>query len=94
MGIMNYLREHFAAVTFAEAGEFDTARQILDETPDLMDEVLRDSEPTPAELSWAAVAFAEAGEFDTAREMLETKGPHGDEPQEVYGPETVATAAR
>ncbi len=94
MGIINYLREQFTAVTFAEAGEFDTAREILEGSPTLLDEVLKDAEPTPAEMSWAAVAFAEAGEFDTAREMLETRGPRGNEPQEVYPRRAVAGAAR
>ena len=57
------------AITFAEAGEFHTARQMM---------------PAPSkaknELSWLdktfmSATFAEAGEFDTARQMMPISHP-------------------
>ncbi|MDH5298219.1 MAG: hypothetical protein OEV91_04300 [Desulfobulbaceae bacterium] len=53
------------AAAFAEAAEFDTAREMA---------AMHGQSPagaiSPAQQHWAAVAFAEAGEFDTAREMV------------------------
>lgn len=52
-----------AAITFAEAGEWDTAREFLSRTIAKAKVSLWDS-------IFSAAAFAEAGEWNTAREFL------------------------
>ena len=55
----------YAAAAFGEAGEFDTAREILGEVkPEKRTRISK------FERLMMAVTFAEAGEQDTAREML------------------------
>jgi thioredoxin-like negative regulator of GroEL len=59
------LENMYAAAAFGEAGEFDTAREILGEK--------RSEKRTRAgkfEKLMMAVTFAEAGEHDTAREIM------------------------
>jgi hypothetical protein len=62
---MKKMEDVYAAAAFAEAGEHETARQIMGET-----------RPEKRErLSWferimMAVTFAEAGEHQTAREIM------------------------
>jgi len=73
MGILSFLSDHFAAVAFAEAGEFDTAKQVLDSSPSFLEQMAGDAKIRESDFDWAAVAFAEAGEFDTARELTGAK---------------------
>jgi hypothetical protein len=63
--ILKKLENMYAASAFGEAGEFDTAREILGEK--------RPEKRTRAgkfERLMMAVTFAEAGEHETAREMM------------------------
>lgn len=59
----------FSAVAFAEAGEFDTARGILNEAPVSLSDHLS-SETTIDDLISTAITFAEAGEHDKALEVM------------------------
>jgi len=52
-----------AAVAFAEAGEWDTAREMMPVGP-------RRAEVTSLDRLFAAASFAEAGEWGAAREMI------------------------
>jgi len=60
----------FSAVTFAEAGEFETARGILSESPASSDADILSSEITIDDLISTAITFAEAGEHDKALEAM------------------------
>jgi len=61
--------QHFlnamTAAAFAEAAEFDTAREMAATLP-----TRQAGGISGTQRHWAAVAFAEAGEFETACEML------------------------
>ena len=59
----------FSAVTFAEAGEFETAREILNESPAAAPDILS-SDATIDDLISTAITFAEAGEHDKALETM------------------------
>ena len=54
------------AVTFAEAGEFETARQMMPASPK------KENRLSWLDRTFMAVTFAEAGEFETARQMMPT----------------------
>ena len=60
----------FSAVTFAEAGEFDTARGILNESPASSLEEKPAAETTIDDLISVAITFAEAGEHGKALELM------------------------
>jgi cellobiose-specific phosphotransferase system component IIA len=60
----------FSAVTFAEAGEFETARGILNESPASTVADLLSSDTTIDDLISTAITFAEAGEHDKALETM------------------------
>ena len=60
----------FSAVTFAEAGEFETARGILNESPASSDADVLSSDTTFDDLISTAITFAEAGEHDKALETM------------------------
>jgi len=62
---MKKLENMYAASAFGEAGEFDTAREILGEKgPE------KRKRAGKFERLMMAVTFAEAGEHDTAREIM------------------------
>jgi cellobiose-specific phosphotransferase system component IIA len=64
----------FAAVAFAEEGEFETAQEILNEDQSIAGKVTmlkHDVDLTIDNLTAMAIAFAEDGEFETAREILQ-----------------------
>lgn len=62
---MKKLENMYAASAFGEAGEFDTAREILGEKgPE------KRTRAGKFERLMMAVTFAEAGEHDTAREIM------------------------
>lgn len=61
--ILSDTQKMMAAITFAEAGEWNTAREMMPEPRDR-------HEVGWLEKNFAAVAFAEAGEWSTAREMI------------------------
>lgn len=60
----------FSAVAFAEAGEFETARGILNESPGSSLGDFLSSETTIDDLISTAITFAEAGEHDKALEAM------------------------
>ena len=60
----------FSAVTFAEAGEVETARGILSESPASSFTDLLSSDTTIDDLISTAITFAEAGEHDKALENM------------------------
>ncbi len=60
----------FSAVTFAEAGEFETARGILNESPASAGADLLSSDTTIDDLISTAITFAEAGEHEKALETM------------------------
>jgi cellobiose-specific phosphotransferase system component IIA len=60
----------FSAVTFAEAGEFETARGILNESPASSFADLLSSDTTIDDLISTAITFAEAGEHEKALETM------------------------
>ena len=60
----------FSAVTFAEAGEFETAREILNESPSSSLGDVLSSDTTIDDLISTAITFAEAGEHDKALETM------------------------
>ena len=81
MAFLSFLMDHFKAVAFAEAGEFDTAVEMMEQMPSLKERISKEAKPSSLELTWAAAAFAEHGEFDTARELI--KAPATDSDDEV-----------
>ena len=60
----------FSAVTFAEAGEFETARGILNESPASSDVDILSSDTTIDDLISTAITFAQAGEHEKALEIM------------------------
>ena len=60
----------FSAVAFAEAGEFETARGILNESPASSGADILSSDTTFDDLISTAITFAEAGEHDKALEAM------------------------
>ena len=60
----------FSAVTFAEAGEFETARGILNESPAAQALDVLSSELTIDDMISTAITFAEAGEHEKALEVM------------------------
>ena len=60
----------FSAVAFAEAGEFETARGILNESPASSVADFLSSDTTIDDLISTAITFAEAGEHDKALENM------------------------
>ena len=73
MALWKFILDHFKAIAFAEAGEFDTAKQMMESMPTLKERLASETKPSSLELTWAAVAFAEHGEVGTARELLKAK---------------------
>jgi cellobiose-specific phosphotransferase system component IIA len=72
--IMQALENSFAAVAFAEAGEFETAREFLKEEHSIAGKVkvLKDEfELTIDNLTAMAITYAEAGEFEKAQEIMQ-----------------------
>lgn len=70
---MKKLEDSMAAVAFAEAGEFDTAREILEEGSLVTDKIQRlrnGAVITIDDLTSMAITFAEAGEHEKALEIL------------------------
>jgi cellobiose-specific phosphotransferase system component IIA len=59
-----------AAVAFAEAGEFETAREIMREQPDAAQSPGIADSTTIDDLISMAITFAEAGEYEKAKEIL------------------------
>jgi hypothetical protein len=70
MSIREKFERIMMAITFAEAGEHDTAREILEDQKRLRKQNRSTLRPTAFERIMMAITFAEAGEHDTAREML------------------------
>ena len=70
MSIREKFERIMMATTFAEAGEQDTAREILGDQKRLRKQIRSTLRPTAFERIMMAISFAEAGEQDTAREML------------------------
>ncbi len=64
------VEDAMAAVAFAEAGEFETAREIMKEQPDLAKSPDNEDRTTIDDLIAIAITFAEAGEYEKARESL------------------------
>lgn len=60
----------FSAVTFAEAGEFNTAREILNESPAAAFGDMLSNDTTMDDLISTAITFAEAGEHEKALEAM------------------------
>ena len=60
----------FSAVAFAEAGEFETARGILNESHASSGADILSSDTTIDDLISTAITFAEAGEHDKALEVM------------------------
>lgn len=60
----------FSAVTFAEAGEFETAREILNESPAAELSDLLSDDTTIDDLISTAITFAEAGEHEKALDAM------------------------
>ena len=60
----------FSAVAFAEAGEFETARGILNESPATSLVDILSGDTTFDDLISTAITFAEAGEHEKALEMM------------------------
>ncbi|MEW6602351.1 MAG: tetratricopeptide repeat protein [Nitrospirota bacterium] len=73
MGFMKDFEDVMAAVSFAEAGEFDTAREMLGEGSPVTDKILdvrRGAVLSLDDLTSMAITFAEAGEHEKALEIL------------------------
>lgn len=72
-GFLKKFEDTFAAAAFAEAGEFETAREILTENKSLnkkMKSLKHGIEITIDDLTSMAITFAEAGEHEKALEIL------------------------
>jgi len=68
------IENSFAAVAFAEEGEFQTAREMLNDDPSITGNVKKlknDVDVTIDNLTAMAIAFAEDGESEIAREILQ-----------------------
>ena len=68
------IENSFAAVAFAEVGEFETAREMLNDDPSITGNVKKlknDVDVTIDNLTAMAIAFAEDGESEIAREILQ-----------------------
>ena len=63
--LINKIENAFAAAAYAEAGEHETAKQIMEEVRP--EERVRTSR---LERIMMAITFAEAGEHETAREIM------------------------
>lgn len=73
MKLLKRLEDVFAAVAFAEEGEFETAREFLSGENMLIKkirEIRHKVDLTVADLTSMAIAFAEAGEHEKAVELL------------------------
>jgi len=71
--LIQKIENSFAAVAFAEEGEFETAREILNDNLPITGNVRKlknDVDVTIDNLTSMAIAFAEDGESDIAREIL------------------------
>jgi hypothetical protein len=66
------LERIFSAATFAEAGEYETAKEILreGERSQKTDRVTPAARLGKLERIFSAATFAEAGEYETAKEIL------------------------
>lgn len=72
--LLQKIENSFAAVAFAEEGEFETAREMLNNDPPITGNVKKlknDVDVTVDNLTAMAIAFAEDGESDIAREILQ-----------------------
>lgn len=67
---MKKIENAMAAVAFAEAGEYETARSIMEENTDLAQSPATGRSTTIDDLISIAITFAEAGEYEKAREIL------------------------
>ena len=67
-GLRQRIEDWLTAVTFAEAGEHETALRLIDR------QVARKKRSTLDDLM-TAITFAEAGLVETAREFLQAKDP-------------------
>ena len=67
------LEKMFSAIAFAEAGEFETARELMKEEPALTQKVVllkKEVEVSIANMTMMAVTYAEAGEHGIAVEIM------------------------
>lgn len=74
MGMLKRLENIYAAAAFAEAGEFDTAREIMQTGLPLVVKLQALKQKvglTVDELTSMAIALAEAGESDAAIEIMQ-----------------------
>ncbi|MBI5049603.1 MAG: tetratricopeptide repeat protein [Nitrospirae bacterium] len=72
-GLLKGLEDSMVATAFAEAGEFETAREIMREEIPLskkIKELRRDVALTIDDLTSMAITFAEAGEHEKALKIL------------------------
>lgn len=72
-GFLRKFEDAMTAVAFAEAGEFETAREIMNEAPALKEEIVslqREASLTIDDLINMAITFAEAGEHEKAKEFI------------------------
>jgi len=73
-GFSKKFEDAMAAVAFAEAGEFETAREIMREEAPLAEKIKflkREVDITIDDLTSMAITFAEAGEHEKAVEIME-----------------------
>ncbi len=73
-GFYRKVEDAMAAVAFAEAGEFETARGIMREEAPLAEKIKflkREVDITIDDLTSMAITFAEAGEHEKAVEIME-----------------------
>ena len=72
-GLIKKIEDAMAAVAFAEAGEFETARNIMKEQPPLSESIVslkRKFNLSIDDLTAMAITYAEAGEHEKALEIL------------------------
>ncbi|NOZ67690.1 MAG: hypothetical protein GXP46_00240 [Deferribacteres bacterium] len=86
-GISKRFEDAMAAAAFAEAGEFESAREIMLEDVSLAEQIKslkREVDTTVDDLTSMAITFAEAGEQDKALEILKEAEKRLDEIKENF----------
>ena len=86
-GLLRKFEDAMAAVAFAEAGEFETAREIITEkqsAPHELQYLKCGAAEAISSLTAMAITFAEAGEHEAAIEILQEAEDMLDEMKEKY----------